>query len=270
MLYICPTPIGNLEDITIRVLNVLKKADVIACEDTRHSKRLLSYYEIRKPLISLHEHNEKKRSEEVMSLLRSGKEVAFISDAGMPGIQDPGYFLIQTAVKEGLEYTVLPGASAAITALVASNLASKEFFFEGFLPRKAGEQKQRLKVLKGLQVPFILYEAPGRVSSTLKNALEVLGDRKIAVLRELTKIHEEYLHTTLSEYLILENKVEKGEFVLIIEGATQGEKVYLEEEIVALLKHHIEEGSSRKDAVKKAMELTGLPKNKIYPLSLDL
>lgn len=270
MLYICPTPIGNLEDVTIRVLNVLKKADVIACEDTRHSKRLLGHYEIRKPLISLHEHNEKKRSEEVLSLLRSGKEVAFISDAGMPGIQDPGYLLIQRTVEEGLEYTVLPGASAAITALVASNLASKEFFFEGFLPRKSGEQKERLKTLKDLQAPFILYESPNRVSSTLKNALEVLGNRKIAILRELTKIHEEYLHTTLSDYLGLENRVEKGEFVIVIEGASQEEKNYSKDEIVSLLRCYIEEGASKKDAVKKVMESTSLPKNKIYPLSLDL
>lgn len=270
MLYICATPIGNMEDITLRVLRTLKEVDMIACEDTRHSLSLLRHYDISKPLISFHEHNEKKRTEEIISLLKEGKEIALISDAGMPGIQDPGFLLIQRMVEEDLPYTVLPGASAVITAVVASNLAQKEFFFAGFLPRKKKEQRILLDKWKELESPIVVYEAPHRLEDTLETMFEVLGDRRVCILREVSKVYEEYIHTTLEQYLKDANKKLKGEFVIVVEGQAEMEREYSEEEVLDLLKARIEEGSSRKDAVYEVVKKTGLSKKQVYSLSLDL
>lgn len=268
MLYVCATPIGNMEDITFRVLRVLKEVDIIACEDTRHSLSLLRHYDISKPLISFHEHNEKKRTEEVIAYLREGKKVALISDAGMPGIQDPGFVLIQRLIEEGIAYTVLPGASAVITGVVASNLVEKEFFFGGFLPRKKKEQSALFERWKELEVPIVIYESPHRLEDTLNLLLQVLGDRKICVLREVTKMYEEYLHTTLKEYLEQENKILKGEFVIVIQGFERQQKEYSQEEILDLLNHFLDKGVSRKDAVSEVVKHTGLSKKKVYSVSL--
>lgn len=268
MLYICATPIGNMEDITLRVLRILKEVDIIACEDTRHSLSLLRHYEISKPLVSFHEHNEKKRTEEVIAYLREGKKVALISDAGMPGIQDPGFVLIQRLIEEGIPYTVLPGASAVITGVVASNLVEKEFFFGGFLPRKKKEQSALIERWKELEVPIVIYESPHRLEDTLNSLFQVLGDRKICVLREVTKMYEEYRHTTLKEYLEQKDKVLKGEFVIVVQGCEKQQKEYSQEEILDLLNGFLDKGASKKDAVSEVVKLTGLSKKKVYSISL--
>ncbi len=269
MLYVCPTPIGNMEDITLRVLNTLKKVNYIACEDTRHSAILLNYYDIHKPLISLHEHNEMEKREEIIRLLAEGNEVALVSDAGMPGIQDPGYLLIQAVIEQNIPYTVLPGASAVITAAVASNLAQKEFLFIGFLPRKKSLQLEQLENLKNVKWPIVFYEAPHRIEDTLTNIHQVFENRQISICREISKKFEEYIHTDLDS-LDFEKIQRRGEFVIVVQGCSEIQKEYTEEDILQMLKEEMNKGNSKKDAVRIVMTQTKLPKKSIYPLSLEL
>lgn len=215
-LYIVSTPIGNLSDITLRAIDTLKKADLIACEDTRHSLQLLNHLKIKKPLVSYHDHSGRTKVQKIITELKSGKNVALISDAGTPGISDPGEVLIKEAIAEEIGVIAIPGVSAAITALSVSGLSTDEFVFVGFLPHKKGRQT-RLRVISEEKRTVILYESPYRIKKLLGELMEFVGDRNVAVCRELTKKFETIYRGEISE--VIPNIKEKGEFVVIIEGA---------------------------------------------------
>ncbi len=221
-LYLVATPLGNLEDITHRALKVLAEVDLIAAEDTRHTLKLLNHFGIKQRLLSYYLHNERERSGEIIDKLRSGMNVALVSDAGMPGISDPGNLLVAEAIKEGITVVPIPGASAVVTALAASGLPTNTFWFQGFLPRKAKEQAEILRDLAEVNGTLVFYEAPHRLEATLKNTMEVLGDREAVIARELTKIHEEFVRGSLSEIIsrIGKNTL-KGEFTILIAGAPE-------------------------------------------------
>lgn len=224
MLYLVPTPIGNLGDITLRALEVLKSADVIAAEDTRHSGHLLKHFGIEKPLVSYHEHNEARRTQELLARLKEGQTVAVISDAGMPGISDPGARVLSACIAEGVPYTVLPGPSAVITAVIGSGFPADAFYFGGFLPPKSGGRERELRAAAERQETSVFYESPHRLAKTLATAVEVLGDRPLCVARELTKTFEEYRSGTAVE--LLEHYTAhppKGEIVLLVRGLSSRE-----------------------------------------------
>ena len=254
-LYLVATPIGNLDDITIRALNVLKEVDLIAAEDTRHTLGLLNHFEISKPLISYYKQTEKARSEILIEKLKEGKNIAIVSDAGTPGISDPGEEIVKVAIENSIEIIPIPGACAAINALIASGLSTKEFSFIGFLSAVKKEKKEKLEEIKYETRTLILYEAPHKLKGTLEMILEVLGDRKIVLARELTKIHEEFIRDKVSSIL---DKIEtiKGEFVILIEGSSVSKKDIEEENINSLsLDEHYDlyknEGLSKKEIIKK-------------------
>ncbi|RKY05022.1 16S rRNA (cytidine(1402)-2'-O)-methyltransferase [Candidatus Poribacteria bacterium] len=218
-LYVVATPIGNLEDITLRALRVLREVDLIAAEDTRHTKKLLDHYGIRKPMVSYHEHNERERAEQLVRELKKGKDVALVTDAGTPAISDPGYVLIRRCIEEGVKVVPVPGPSALIAALCVSGLPVHRFAFEGFLPHKGGKRRNKLEELKDEERTLIFYESPHRLLKTLKDMLEILGDRNIAVARELTKVHEEVFRGRISEAIKrFSSSPVKGEITLVVEG----------------------------------------------------
>jgi 16S rRNA (cytidine1402-2'-O)-methyltransferase len=213
ILYVVPTPIGNLDDITYRALNVLKEATIIAAEDTRNTMKLLNHFSIATPLISYHEHNKRGRGEQLIERLKKGDSIALVSDAGMPAISDPGYEVVRDAIAQDIKVVVLPGANAALCALVGSGLPSEHFYFYGFLPRKPKEKKKELEKLKPLEATLIFYESPYRVSDTLQDLYSVFGNRNIAVVREISKRFEEYVRGNLEELIdVYKNKQLKGEF----------------------------------------------------------
>ena len=225
MLYIVATPIGNLKDISLRALEVLKSVDLIACEDTREARKLLSHYDIHVPLVSYYDHNEEARLEPLLKQLREGKDVALISDAGMPVFQDPGYFLTRGLIRAGLPFTVIPGPVAAVTALVLSGLPPDSFIFEGYLPPKSGQRQRKLRRLSSERRTVIFYESPHRLCSSLKDIREVLGDIPIVVAREMTKKFEEVIRENVSEQLAyFEKKKPKGEFVILFNLKELGKK----------------------------------------------
>ncbi len=272
-LYLCATPIGNLEDITLRVIRTLEEVDYIVAEDTRHTLKLLNHLNISKPLISYHKFSDKKRVEEILTLLEDGNDIALVSDAGMPGISDPGEDLVRLAYQWDIPVTVLPGATAGLSALVLSGLPSGRFIFEGFLPREKREMERVLALLKSEERTIVLYEAPHRLTATLKKLYKALGNRSIAVIRELTKIHEEVLRFTLEEAIeyFTANKP-RGEFVLVLEGSeSPGEDNDFDDIPIS---HHIMEymklGLSKKEAIKKVAEDRNLPKSEVYPHSIHL
>jgi 16S rRNA (cytidine1402-2'-O)-methyltransferase len=218
-LYIVSTPIGNLEDITLRALRVLKQADFVACEDTRHTGLLLQHYQIDARFISYHEHNKLQRTPELLERLRQGRSIALASDAGTPGISDPGFFLIRAAIEQGLPVHPVPGASALLSALVVSGLPSDHFVFEGFLPKRDGRKLKRLKALAGQERTMVFFESPHRVVKTLGQFLEVFGDRRMVLARELTKKFEEAIRGRISDVVArLEKHAAKGEMVLMVSG----------------------------------------------------
>jgi len=220
MLYLVATPIGHLGDVSLRALEVLRAADVIACEDTRHSATLLRRYEIDKPLIAFHEHNEDASARGILNLLAQGKTVAVVSDAGTPGISDPGFTLVRACIEAGQQFTVIPGPSAFVMALVMSGLPSHSFTFRGFAPRKSGQRQTFLRVDAESPHTLIYYESPFRVKELLQDALTVFGDRRAALANDLTKMFERVDRGSLSELLALVEKTEpKGEYVLVVEGA---------------------------------------------------
>lgn len=268
-LYICATPIGNLEDITLRTLRILKEVHMIACEDTRHSLKLLNHYEIKKPLISYHEHNVMERGPQLIDYMKEGKDIALISDAGMPGISDPGEDLIRLAIQEHMQVVVLPGPTASITALVSSGLPTDKFVFEGFLPSKKKDRISMLENLKSERRTMIIYESPHRIKESLKDMEDILGDRKTAIGRELTKHYEEIFRGHISDALErFSSGTVKGEFVIIIQGNSEEEKIEIniEEELRRL----IEKGLSKKEAIKEIVSEHKLPKNLVYAESLKL
>lgn len=269
ILYICPTPIGNLEDITLRTIRILGEVDLIAAEDTRHTIKLLNHYDIKKPLTSYHEHNIKEKGIELIEKLNEGKSIALVSDAGMPGISDPGQELIRQAIDEGIDVIALPGATASITALVISGLPTDKFIFEGFLSSKKGERKKELDKIKEYRKTTIIYEAPHRLINLLEDMVEILEDRKISISRELTKKYEETFRGTAAEALEKFTVTGiKGEFVIIVDGNHE-EKEIEEIDIGQLLEKYISEGFTKKEAVKKVSEETGIAKNLVYKISID-
>lgn len=218
-LYLIPTPVGNLEDITQRALRILREVDLIACEDTRHSGRLLKQFDIEKRLTSYHDFNEQKRSSQLLDALRNGESVAVVTDAGSPGISDPAYRVVRAAIDAGVEVVALPGATSVIPALTASGLPTDRFFFEGFLPHKSGARRTRLGQLAELEHTLLFFESPFRVEKTLSDMRDTLGDRQACVAREISKLHEEYLRGSLSEIISrISGKNVKGEIVIVVGG----------------------------------------------------
>lgn len=267
MLYLCATPIGNLEDITLRVLRVLQEADVIYCEDTRNTLKLLRHFEIAKPLQSYHDHSPEARAQKIADDVRAGRQVALVSDAGMPVISDPGFDLVNLFRRENLPYTVLPGASASLTALVLSGIAADRFLFEGFLPRKKKDLEARLALLDKERATAIIYESPHRLSATLDVFAKRWPERECAAVREITKRFEETVRgTTVSVRDHFNANVPRGEFVLILGGAVETE-TSAEDSLaqgLALAKQLIQDGASTNQAAKEAAQATGLSKRTIY------
>ena len=273
-LYICPTPIGNLEDMTYRTIRILNEVDLIAAEDTRHSIKLLNHFEISKPLTSYHEHNKDSKGGYLINKLLVGENIALISDAGMPGISDPGEDIIKQAIEHNIDIEVLPGATASITALVGSGLETAKFAFEGFLDRDKKVRRNQLEELKEERRTIIFYESPHRLKDTLKDMLKVLGNRRIAVNREITKKYQEIIREDIETVINIFNEKEvKGEFVLIVEGF-KGEKTVqnsyedlTEREYVITL---MENGMDKKDAIKTVCKDRKLKKDVVYKQVLDL
>lgn len=271
ILYICPTPIGNLEDITLRTIKVLNEVDLIAAEDTRHTLKLLNHYNIKKPLISYHEHNKITAGEKILEEIKKGKKIALVTDAGMPGISDPGEDIIKRCIEENIELVALPGPTAFVLALVLSGLSTESFVFEGFLPSKGKERKDRLNKLKSETRTIILYEAPHRIISLLKDLLEALGNRKIAISRELTKIHEETFRGTIQEAIEkFESQNPKGEFVLVVEGTDVEKQSFDHISIKEHIKMYMDEGLSKKESIKKVAKERNIPKSQVYREGIDL
>lgn len=269
MLYLIATPIGNLEDITLRALRVLGEVDLVACEDTRHTGKLLAHYEISKPTVSYHEHNERERTAELIEKLKTGMRIALVSDAGTPLVSDPGFRLAREAIEQGIRVVPIPGPSALIAALGASGLATSEFFFAGFLPARRAARRARLAELAGIKSTLIFYEAPHRIKETLRDARETLGDRPSVVARELTKLHEEFIRGSLSE---IEIHQARGEMVLLIgppldnaEKAEPSQQRSILEEIEAACR---DEGLDRKAALKRVARSRRISKSEAYRLAL--
>ncbi len=276
-LYLVPTPIGNLKDITLRALEVLREADVILAEDTRQSLKLLNHYEIKKPLISYHQHNEREKAFSIGERLERGENIALITDAGTPGISDPGSVMVRECIEKNLPFEVLPGATAITTALVNSGLDTTRFIFSGFLPRENKERRPIIEELKDRKETLIFYEAPHRLKDTLSFLYESFGNRTIALCRELTKLHEEIIRLPLSEALeYYTAKDPRGEYVLVLQGKSREEIQREEEEkwssltIEEHILSYIEEGMSKKDAIKQVAKDRNLPKSEVYKYSLDI
>lgn len=270
-LYLCATPIGNLEDITFRVLNTLKQVDLIAAEDTRHSIKLLNHFEINTPMTSYHEFNKIEKAKYLVQKLEEGTNIALITDAGTPGISDPGEELVKQAYEAGIEVTSLPGPAACITALTLSGLSTRRFAFEAFLPTDKKEKQKILEELKTETRTIILYEAPHRLVRTLKELEEVLGNRKMTLLRELTKLHETVFQTSISDLIrYYETAEPKGECVLVLEGTSfkqleeeekaQWESLSLEEH----MEYYLNQGLEKKEAMKQVAKNRGISKREVY------
>lgn len=277
VLFLVSTPIGNLEDITLRALRVLREADIIAAEDTRQTLKLLNHFEIKKPLVSYYEHNKTLKGNYLISLLNEGKNIALVSDAGTPGISDPGEDLVKLAVENDIKVTAIPGPVAAITGLIMSGMPTGRFAFEGFITVNKRSRKERIQSLKNEVRTIILYEAPHKLLYTLKDLYEVLGDRKIVLARELTKRFEETIRCTLSEAIeFYEKTPPKGEFVLILEGLEEAQLIETEQkkwDSFTLEQHmevYLQKGMDKKEAMKKVAEDRGISKRDVYNGLLDL
>jgi 16S rRNA (cytidine1402-2'-O)-methyltransferase len=269
-LYVVATPIGNLEDLTFRAKRVLEESDIIACEDTRHARVLLTHYGITTPLISYHEHNERGRAAGLVARLRAGADVALISDAGTPAISDPGFALIRGAIAAGIAVVVVPGPSAALAALAAAGLPTDRFVFLGFLPRRSGERVRTLEAVRAVPWTLVVYEAPHRVTAVLQDLRAVLGDRRIAVARELTKRFEEIFRGTISEALArLTVHRPRGEFTLVVEGARQ-RRAADSQDAGSRMRELLRAGRSPKDAVAEVVRSSGLPRREAYRLLLEV
>ncbi len=271
-LYIVSTPIGNLGDITLRAIEVLKDADLIACEDTRTTKKLLTRYGIDSPLTSYHEHNESEKARELVSFLSEGKSIALVSDAGTPGISDPGYRVVKLASEAGINIVPIPGPSAAISALSVSGLPTSSFSFFGFPPRSKKQLSEFLESIKSRPETLIFYESPKRVVKTLHAMLESLGDRSASLSREITKMHEETLRGKISELIseLGERKEVKGEVTLVIEGSSSTDEELSPEDVDRLLMELKKEGVTLKGAVEEISGKTGFSKSKTYKRALAI
>lgn len=270
ILYVVATPIGNLEDISLRALRILKEVDLIAAEDTRHTRNLLTHYDIHTALTSYHEHNEKTQAAKLVEKLRRGENIALVSDAGTPAISDPGYRLVVEALRSGVQIIPLPGPSAVATVLSASGLPTDRFVFEGFLPAKKQERETRLQSLRAESRTVVFYEAPHRLQESLVDMLHLLGDREIVVAREVSKIHEEYLRGTIGEVIAqLGEREVKGEITVVVRGSS-GEPRVSEEELKAEIRRLVDDGVG----AKQISELLGtryrLAKREVYQLAVQL
>ena len=264
-LYLVATPIGNLEDITLRALRILKEVDYIAAEDTRNTLKLLNHFEIKKPLISNHRHNEEDRENSLIEKLKDGKNIAVVSDAGTPGISDPGEVIAKRAIEENIEVIPIPGACAAINALIASGLNTKEFVFFGFLPLNKKLRKEKLEEIKNENKTIIIYEAPHKIKDSLNDLKNVVGDRKIVLARELTKIHEEFIRGNIDE-IIEKSENLKGEMILLIEGNNEinNENILNNLSLEEHYNVYEKQGLDKKEIIKKISKDRGVNKNEIY------
>lgn len=267
MVYFVATPIGNLKDITYRAVETLRNVDVIFCEDTRHSLKLLSAYDIKKPLLSCHKFNESSAAEKIIEAAVGGKEVAVISDAGMPVISDPGNVAAQALKKANVPFTVVPGANAFLSALVLSAMPSDRFAFIGFLPDKAGERRALLEKYKSLDMTLCFHVAPQDVDRDISAMYSVFGDRNACAVREITKLHEEVLHFSLKDGFAGEKR---GEFVVLVEGAKECENPLNSLTEREHIRHYMRGGLDKKEAVKRAAKDRGVSKSELYPFSVDL
>lgn len=264
ILYVVATPIGNLEDITLRAIKTLKEVDLIAAEDTRHTLKLLNHLKISKPMISYHRHNEEIRCDNLIEELKNGKNIALVSDAGTPGICDPGEEIVKKCIEENIKIVPIPGACAMINALICSGINTTEFNFLGFLPLNKKTRKEKIEEIKKSTKTIIIYEAPHKLKNTLEDLLDVLGERKIVLARELTKIHEEFIRGTVSDLLEIADNL-KGEMILIIEAGSKN----VENELNNLtLEEHYRfyenQGLNKKDIIKKIAKDRNVSKNEIY------
>ena len=272
VLYIIATPIGNLEDITVRALRVLKEVDLIACEDTRHTRKLLAHYQIAKPTVSYHEHIERERSAELLDKITTGLSVALVSDAGTPTISDPGLYIVREAIERQILVIPIPGPSAVITALSASGLPTGEFAFIGFLPSRGTARRARLKELADVKSTLIFYEAPHRIKATIEDAREALGDRVCVIARELTKLHEEFVRGRLSEIVVPEGSA-RGEIVLLVGPPPEGLPKRTEDEATRSIVQEVErlmdvEDLDQKSALKRVARERGIGKSDAYRLMI--
>ena len=261
------TPIGNLKDITLRALETLREADIIFCEDTRHTIKLLNAYEIKKPLYACHKFNEREAAEKILGASRRGEKVAVVSDAGTPVVSDPGNIVCKTLREAGEPYTVIPGACAFVAALVLSALPADRFAFIGFLPEKQGEKKALLEKYKDSELTLAFHSAPQDIDKDIKAMYEVFGDRAACAVREITKIHEEALAFRLVEGLAGEKR---GEYVLVVEGATEKESPLNALSEIEHIKHYMAAGLDKKEALKRAAKDRGVSKSELYPFSVNL
>ena len=267
-LYLVATPIGNLEDITLRAISILKEVDVIAAEDTRHTLKLLNHLEITKPMISYHRHNEDIKTDKLIEILKSGKNIALVTDAGTPAISDPGEEIVKEALKEDIEVIPVPGACALITALIASGMNTKEFKFIGFLPLNKKNRKEKIEEIEKETQTIILYEAPHKLLGTLEDLKGIVADRKVVLAKELTKIHEEFIRGTIQE-LLEKVKEPKGEFIILIEGADKSDKERKIEWLRTIpieehYQYYEEKGLKKKDIIKQIAQDRKVTKNEIY------
>lgn len=267
MIYFVATPIGNLKDITLRALETLKKVDVIFCEDTRHTLKLLNAYEIKKPLIACHKFNEREAAEKIVAAAGEGKEAAIVSDAGMPVISDPGSVVARVLREAGVQYTVVPGANAFLSALVLSALPAEKFAFLGFLPDKEGERKKLLERYKSLDLTLCVHVAPQDVDRHVATMFSVFGDRNACAVREITKLHEEATPFTLGGGLSGEKR---GEYVIIVEGAGESENPLNTLPVQEHIKHYMELGLDKKQALKQTAADRGVSKSELYPYTVGL
>ena len=271
-LYIVGTPIGNLEDMTFRAVRILQTVDLIASEDTRHTGKLLQHFQVTAPQLSYHDHNFNSRIPELLGQLDRGKALAIVTDAGTPGISDPGYELVKACIEAGIEVVPIPGPTAAITALSAAGLPTKQFVFEGFLPAKGGDRHDRLKFLQVESRTIILYEAPHRLRQTLQDLADVLGiDRQLVLGRELTKLHEEFRRGKIGDALAHYTEREpQGEYTLVVAGIPQALPQLSEAELKAELQQLMAQGISRSQASRQLAKETFLPRRQLYQLALSI
>ena len=270
LLYLVATPIGNLSEISKRALDVFNEVDLVAAEDTRNSYSLLSQYGIKKELFSLREHNEVEASNHIISLLKKGKKVAYVSDAGYPGISDPGNILVKMAISEGINVSTISGSSAFINALVASGLPTDHFYFYGFLSKKGNEAKDTLLAMKDRSETLIFYESPHHIEKTLKTLLEVLGNREAVIARELTKINEEYIRGSLEELNELDMDSLKGEMVVLVSGNLNNQSDISDEDIKNKLQYYLSFKIDKKTAIELVKNDYNVGKNRVYKIAMEL
>lgn len=266
ILYLVATPIGNRKEFSPRAIEVLQSCDYIGCEDTRTSGQLFQFFNIHASLVSCHEHNENEASESLIQAILKGKTVAYVSDAGYPGISDPGHRLVKKALDNDIDISVVSGSCAFLPALIGSGLPTDHFYFYGFLPSKASARKKVLDQLKERQETLLFYESPHRILDTILDLYHAFSNRKACIARELTKVHEEYIRGTLEEFTTLDSSTLKGEMVIIVEGASEASDDLSEEELLSAIQVCLEQGKSKKDAIVEVAKKYQVSKNTLYAL----